>query len=765
MSASAGQPTPAAGADEHGVAKRLGEASEASVIQAIVLRCRRNARQNQIVTGADVEPSFVPEHIRAWAAEHRDLLEMAANESVRTGSWPVLSEWTRALAAAGQPAPLRKIFWTMPKPLGWIEHNPERVRLTAYGLRFTLAGQPLLHGLWGVLRLAVERYPLSPGEAVVRRTDLASFVAEDLVPILREVLLSDAPFLGGFQGTDDDWVWTIDERIVSYWTVGSLDEYLSVRVDELREHPQMGWTIPRVEVAAPPADIDEADTADDAQLAVNAGTAQGIELGVARGQREWQIGEQIGDAGGMGAVYAAASGDLEAAIKLVPKDPGADRELLFADDLEGVPNVVPVWDKGEYLGYWFIVMPRAERSLKAQLDHQASVSTEDAVGILIDVADALVALAGSVVHRDLKPANILLLDGRWCLADFGIARYAEAATGTETKKGWQSHPYAAPERWKGVRATQAADIYSLGVIAYQLVAGELPFAAESLEELRDAHLHQAPPDLVGVPAALAALVGECLYKSPEARPSAANLRARLDRVIQPPGSTGLARLSEVNQREVQRLSGVASRDAAAMTAAERRQLLIGDASRAYARISESLFSSIMEIASAAKATRDPDVGNWRIALGQARLEMSPVQAPSASWDPAGLFDLVAVGAVSIRIPTDHSGYSGRSHALWFADAQVAGEYAWFETGFTLNAFIATLPDVDPFALDGDHDAQLALSRAAHTHQVSWPFTPLRLGELDDFVSRWAGWLAEAGAGRLQRVSGDGGQALGSWRQS
>jgi serine/threonine-protein kinase len=130
-----------------------------------------------------------------------------------------------------------------------------------------------------------------------------------------------------------------------------------------------------------------------------------------------------------------------------------------------------------------------------------------------------------------------------------------------------------------------------------------------------------------------------------------------------------------------------------------------------------------------------------------------------------LFDLVAVAEIGLRMPSDRFGFSGRSHSLWFADAQTEGEYVWFETGFSLMALMASLPDPDPFALAGGQDARRSLLTGVHTHVVVWPFTPLRLGELDEFVGRWAGWLADAAEGRLQRVPGDGGAAVGSWRRS
>src|SRR6266536_5089369 len=123
-------------------------------------------------------------------------------------------------------------------------------------------------------------------------------------------------------------------------------------------------------------------------------------------KQEWTLGDRIG-AGGFGKVFAARSkaGD-EAVAKLVPKAPGAERELLFVD-LAGVRNVVPVIDSGETDDAWVIVMPRAERSLRQHLDEVgAPLAVSDAVAVLSDIATALVDLDGKVVHRDLKPENV-----------------------------------------------------------------------------------------------------------------------------------------------------------------------------------------------------------------------------------------------------------------------------------------------------------------------------------------------------------------------
>ena len=190
----------------------------------------------------------------------------------------------------------------------------------------------------------------------------------------------------------------------------------------------------------------------------------------------WTVGDQL-DKGGFGRVYELSGGSHAAVAKFVPKAPGADRELLFVD-LEGARNVVPIIDSGEYQDSWVLVMPRADKSLRKHLQESGDVlGFEDTLAVLLDVATALVDLDGSVVHRDLKPENVLLLNGSWCLADFGISRYAEASTTPDTHKWALTPPYAAPERWRAERATSAADVYALGVMGVEMLKGHSRFLA------------------------------------------------------------------------------------------------------------------------------------------------------------------------------------------------------------------------------------------------------------------------------------------------
>ena len=181
-----------------------------------------------------------------------------------------------------------------------------------------------------------------------------------------------------------------------------------------------------------------------------------------------------------------------------------------------------------------IVMPRADRSLREHLESsEGQLPLADVLNVLMDVCDALADLDGRVVHRDLKPENVLLLDKNWCLADFGISRYADAATAADTRKFAFTREYAAPERWRNERATIATDVYAFGVMAYEMLSGARPFAGPSTEDFREQHNHGAPPRLMNVSPALEALVAECMIRA-EARPRPANLSARLQTAGDPP---------------------------------------------------------------------------------------------------------------------------------------------------------------------------------------------------------------------------------------
>jgi eukaryotic-like serine/threonine-protein kinase len=482
--------------------------------------------------------------------------------------------------------------------------------------------------------------------------------------------------------------------------------------------------------------------------------------------REWHLGARIGG-GGFGVVFRAESGGLQAAVKLVPKAPGAERELLFVD-LKDARNVVPIIDSGETEDTWALVMPLATQSLREYMDANGDAQSVDhVVRILKDVATALADLDGTVVHRDLKPENILLVDGIWCLADFGISRYAEATTAPDTRKHALSPPYAAPERWRSERATAATDVYSLGVVAYELLSGRRPFDGPTLEAFRDQHLHVDPEALEQVPPSFAALIDECLYKAPGARPSAANILARLERIPASQVTVGLSRLQEANREEVNRRARTARAESETQTEAERRASLMQAADKGLGRIGTALEQAIALAAPAAPLSSSRNRDGWSMRLGVAEMSFTGPRASTPSskgWENPP-FDVVSYASVSVRIRPDRFGYEGRSHSLWYCDAQDLGRYAWFETAFMISPLIARQGRQDPFALEPGEQSSLALGGAIAEFQVAWPFAPIAAGETEEFVDRWAGWLAEAAQGALRHPSSMPEKPpAGSWRR-
>jgi serine/threonine-protein kinase len=477
--------------------------------------------------------------------------------------------------------------------------------------------------------------------------------------------------------------------------------------------------------------------------------------------RTWQLGKPLGS-GGFAEVFEAISGDQVAVAKLIPKQPGAHRELLF-ENLAGARNVVPILDRGEYDDNWVIVMPRANRSLRENL-REGALPLAQALIVMRDVAQALKDIHDHAVHRDIKPDNILLLNGRWCLADFGIARYAEASTAPDTRKFSLSPPYAAPEQWLFQHATSAADVYALGITIYEALSGERPFPGPGHERYRDQHLHTVPPPLAGSPPTLASVLSECLYKAPEARPTPTQILARLATVPAVPGSPGLAALQAANVTEIQRLASKDGTRARNLSEENRRAALLDAATQSFNDILTQLAEAVHKASSAARITLSRQ--GLRIVLGVGSLVVDSFHAPSGDWSGYP-FEVIATATISVIQPANRNGFTGRSHSLWFADAQRERQYHWFETAFMVNPFMsAGMRPHYPFALAADADARMALSPGIGTYQVAWPFTPLAPGYLGGWISEWSMRLAAASTGGLEvpRQVPERDPA-GSWRRS
>ena len=182
------------------------------------------------------QPDFLDAAVRQWADQYEELLELVADELIRTGQWPTASRLTRRLAREGRAVPVMTIFGSMPRALGFVENHPGRIVLLLFGLRLTRAGHPVVAGFWEALEIAIGRYRGDDDEPALTRADIAQTRAleDPYVRAVSEVVLREAPFLGsGGGGPDEDWTREITDDIVRYWDTTSPDDYLRLRAAEV----------------------------------------------------------------------------------------------------------------------------------------------------------------------------------------------------------------------------------------------------------------------------------------------------------------------------------------------------------------------------------------------------------------------------------------------------------------------------------------------------------------------------------------------------
>jgi len=262
----------------------------------------------------------------------------------------------------------------------------------------------------------------------------------------------------------------------------------------------------------------------------------------------YRLEERIGG-GGMALVFRATDLQLgrEVAVKILRGQFGADDEFVrrFRREAQNAaslshPNIVQTFDVGEDGDTHYIVMELVTgKTLKALIQEQGPLPVAEAARIGIAIADALAhAHAQRIVHRDIKPHNILLgQDGRVKVADFGIARAVTTDTVTRTGAMMGSAHYFSPEQADGQPAGEKSDLYSLGVVLYEMVTGTLPFQGESPITVALKHLRERvqPPSQLNpeVPAEMDEIILRAMEKEPDDRfDSAVQMRDALADFLQ-----------------------------------------------------------------------------------------------------------------------------------------------------------------------------------------------------------------------------------------
>ena len=252
--------------------------------------------------------------------------------------------------------------------------------------------------------------------------------------------------------------------------------------------------------------------------------------------------------GGMGSVWEAEDSVLHrsVAVKVLLEGLAADERFLerFRREARAAaglshPNVASVYDYGEEGGTPYIVMEliRGE-TLAERLRREGALPAGEAVRITEGVTAALQAAHDAgVVHRDVKPGNVMLTSaGEVKVLDFGIAAASWATPITATGAAIGTATYISPEQASGLPSTPASDVYSLGVVLYEMLAGRPPFIGESPIAVASSHVSDPPPPLgeiaPGVPESLAAVTMQALAKDPAERPPSAAAMAGMLRAPQ-----------------------------------------------------------------------------------------------------------------------------------------------------------------------------------------------------------------------------------------
>src|SRR4249919_4115168 len=237
--------------------------------------------------------------------------------------------------------------------------------------------------------------------------------------------------------------------------------------------------------------------------------------------------------GGMSTVYLARDETLDrpVAVKVMHREMSEQPDQLerFRQEARAVaklshPNVVAVIDAGEDGGHPYIVFEYVEgETLKQRIARLGALDTQEAIAYAIEIARGLsIAHARNLVHRDIKPQNVLIDDeGRAKLTDFGISRQLEQDGMTATGRVLGTTDYVAPEQAMGHGADPRSDIYSLGVVFYEMLIGQVPFHADSQVGVAMKHVNEELPDVQQrrpeISAATALVVERATAKDPAER--------------------------------------------------------------------------------------------------------------------------------------------------------------------------------------------------------------------------------------------------------
>ena len=223
-------------------------------------------------------------------------------------------------------------------------------------------------------------------------------------------------------------------------------------------------------------------------------------------------------------LHVSAASGPDATTPEAAHEPARVQEARLAREARALahlshPNILTIYETGEHDGFPFLVMEYLYGHPLRQILDRKSLSLEEAAGILEQLAGAVDAVhAQEILHRDIRPSNVMILhDGRVKLVDFGLARQPGDTTVTLMGERVGEPAYMAPEQLHNKPACPASDLWALGVLLYEMLAGEPPFQGANFTMVAHQVLREQPAPVPGASAAVQAVVGRALEKDPEKR--------------------------------------------------------------------------------------------------------------------------------------------------------------------------------------------------------------------------------------------------------
>lgn len=478
-----------------------------------------------------------------------------------------------------------------------------------------------------------------------------------------------------------------------------------------------------------------------------------IEIRLTEGVWAYDDSVPLGPPGGFGEVFRGSGECGAVAVKRLNLTAGAaaHRELTLGAALSSrqLTNVVPVLDYGQdaQSDRYFLVMPICDHSLDQYLTDRGKLAWSEISDIAAEIIDGLMEV-GDIVHRDLKPGNILWHDGRWKIADFGIAKFVENSTSLETLKTSLTPQYAAPEQWLLKRSTAATDVYALACIVHEMIVGSPPYVGD-IDAIRDGHLKGLPETMAGANARINGLIHSMLRKAQEGRPSLQRCREVITSAQTGAETTTKNTLAEAGLQIITKQSEADAKRLEEETLVLSIRQQGDEAADELLQILNRMFDTI---ADSSEAANRPYPTAPSVSLGPVELSFEVPDNPSGIHMERSGWTVYAFSQIKLRCAIERVSHADESDytisaSLVYARRPNDSDFRWFEISFwTMNGSFWKQPvGLSP----NDRNFDIALSNTMGLFSTAFAPQSIDAEDEESFHDRWIGLFAKAALGKLR----------------